>query len=1299
MRATRVRPFVLASVFLPMAGAALLLTMSAADAAPTFAATASITNAPQYLGDTAGTVFTFTVTNTGSEVTIGAVEVERPSNGWSVMSCGTAPAGWSVQAADPRCRYRSGEGGSDDILPGQSRQFSVRASTLPGTVNRVGVWNVEVSKSNQFDQPSLLTAAEGTNGGLTTTAYTWEVTDAVVANAAVAAGSACPAADKDAITSSTQTIVVCGRNHATTALTPVAAYSSLGGTFLASSGTFSSGSIPANSGPVVVASWTGATVAALPGTNLTVVATIGSAANQTSPVTTLTGYEAINQPPVVVNDAYSVAEDGTLTVAAPGVLGNDSDPEGQPITAVLDTGPAHAASFALNANGSFSYSPAANYSGSDSFTYRAHDGIQPSAPATVNITVTGVNDAPVNTAPASVSTTEDAAYAFASGALSVSDVDSGALDVAAHLTATHATVTTATAGVTVTGNGTDDVTVTGPVTAVAAAIDGLTLTPEANYFGGATFTLSTSDLGHSGSGGALTDTDSVAVTILSVNDAPSFTPGTDQTVAEDAAAQSVAWATAISKGPANESGQTLTFQVTNDNAALFQTAPAISAGGTLTYRAAADASGTALVTVVLHDDGGVANGGSDSSVAVTFSITVNAVNDAPSAVAQSYSAHTNMRLHVTGLLTGATDAHDAGSYTPSFTLSSVTPLSCAGCGISNVGADGSFDFEPPAGQTGSYTLQYTVDDTGYPAPGATSAPATITVTVSGPVIWFVDGTVAGPGTGTLADPFKTLTSAAAVATGAGSRIFVSSGSVTGSISQPANAWLVGQGVSGASFDAVFGITPPAGTVARPAINGTRPTITGGVSLGDGSVVRGVNLTPASGTAGITGNGDDGVTVGETSVTATNAAALDVRSSQGSTISLTKASASGASAGIYLEDVNNVTPGSVAVTGTGTAASGGTISGSTGSGVHLDTVNGVSLSWLSVSGSTGEGIDGSAVTGLSVTDSAVSGSGTHGISLANLRGSSSLTRVTASGSAGDNARVFTSSGSLTLGVTDSTFRDNDASTGGNGLLVEADGSANVTLTASGNSFLRNHTDGLAVFAVSSTKMTANVTGGTYVVDSGVGLDIETNAPGGLAYTVNGGTVTGCLACGSPVVVYKGTGATGTGANALAGTLTGMTVSNGDSTNAPGIWVHAEGAGATRIAVTNNTVSAVAHNGILVTAGNGSSAMDATITGNTITIPNVAGALQGIQVDSGTISGDTTAVCADVKTNTVSDPATSDVRVRNRQAGTQFRLPGYAGGATSTATVTSFLLSQNTIADAAAVVGSSPGFAGGAACASP
>ncbi|MHB9006303.1 MAG: Ig-like domain-containing protein, partial [Limisphaerales bacterium] len=82
------------------------------------------------------------------------------------------------------------------------------------------------------------------------------------------------------------------------------------------------------------------------------------------------------------------------------------------------------------------------------------------------------------------------------------------------------------------------------------------------------------------------------------------------------------WATAISAGATGEFEQTLTFVVTNDNSALFAIQPVISADGTLTFAPAANATGTATVSVVLKDDGGTGNGGQDTSAVQTFRIEV-----------------------------------------------------------------------------------------------------------------------------------------------------------------------------------------------------------------------------------------------------------------------------------------------------------------------------------------------------------------------------------------------------------------------------------------------------------------------------------------------------------------------------------------------------------------------------------------------------------------------------------------------------------------------------------------------------
>jgi hypothetical protein len=114
---------------------------------------------------------------------------------------------------------------------------------------------------------------------------------------------------------------------------------------------------------------------------------------------------------------------------------------------------------------------------------------------------------------------------------------------------------------------------------------------------------------------------------------PSFVAGTNQSALEDAAAQTLAgWATTISPGPANESAQTVTFTVSAADPSLFAVQPAVTPSGTLTYTPAADANGSTNVTVTAHDDGGTANGGSDTSAPQVFTITLTPVNDAPSFV-------------------------------------------------------------------------------------------------------------------------------------------------------------------------------------------------------------------------------------------------------------------------------------------------------------------------------------------------------------------------------------------------------------------------------------------------------------------------------------------------------------------------------------------------------------------------------------------------------------------------------------------------------------------------------------------
>jgi VCBS repeat-containing protein len=346
---------------------------------------------------------------------------------------------------------------------------------------------------------------------------------------------------------------------------------------------------------------------------------VGNAAGCTVTSTAVT--LSVNQRPVANTDSYSVNEDNTLTVAAPGVLTNDSDPDGNTITVDLPApiaGPSNG-SVTLNANGSFTYTPNANFNGTDTFTYKAKDSpsnaLSASA-ATVTINVTAVNDAP----------------SFVKGADQTVLEDAGAQSVLGWATAISAGPVNES-GQTVdfiVSNNNNGLFSTQPA---VAANGTLTYTPAANANGSAIVTIVLHDSGGTANGGIDTSaSQTFTIYVTAVNDAPSSVKGADQTVLEDAGAQSVpGWATAISAGPANESGQTVDFIVSNNNTALFSAQPAVSPTGTLTYTPAANANGSATVSVQIHDNGGTANNGVDTSATQTFTITVTAVNDAPTA--------------------------------------------------------------------------------------------------------------------------------------------------------------------------------------------------------------------------------------------------------------------------------------------------------------------------------------------------------------------------------------------------------------------------------------------------------------------------------------------------------------------------------------------------------------------------------------------------------------------------------------------------------------------------------------------
>jgi hypothetical protein len=159
------------------------------------------------------------------------------------------------------------------------------------------------------------------------------------------------------------------------------------------------------------------------------------------------------------------------------------------------------------------------------------------APNTMTVNVTSVNDAPVNTVPAAQATNEDTALVFSAGngnLVAIADLDAGASLVDVTLTVTNGTLTLAgTAGLSFQAgaNGTATMTVRGTVADLNTAMNGMSYAPTLNYNGAASLSITTDDRGATGTPGALTDSDAVAITVNPVNDAP--VPGSNAFTVND----------------------------------------------------------------------------------------------------------------------------------------------------------------------------------------------------------------------------------------------------------------------------------------------------------------------------------------------------------------------------------------------------------------------------------------------------------------------------------------------------------------------------------------------------------------------------------------------------------------------------------------------------------------------------------------------------------------------------------------------------------------------------------------------
>ena len=196
-----------------------------------------------------------------------------------------------------------------------------------------------------------------------------------------------------------------------------------------------------------------------------------------------------------------------------------------------------------------------------------------------------------------------------------------------------------------------------------------------------------------------------ASTVALANQVPQFSKGADQLVPEDSAGVTVnGWVTASNPG-AGENWQTLDYLTSTSNPTLFAAAPAVSPAGTLTFRPAANAHGAAVVEVRVRDNGGTANGGVDTSLPQSFTITVTPVNDPPVAGNDSIHAHSQMVNAIPAATLLSNDSDIDGDH---LNIAAVTSPSAAGGAVSLAGEV--VNYQPLGNQIGPDSFQYTVAD-------------------------------------------------------------------------------------------------------------------------------------------------------------------------------------------------------------------------------------------------------------------------------------------------------------------------------------------------------------------------------------------------------------------------------------------------------------------------------------------------------------------------------------------------------------------------------------------------------------
>ncbi|HEY2090521.1 MAG TPA: putative Ig domain-containing protein [Thermoanaerobaculia bacterium] len=327
-----------------------------------------------------------------------------------------------------------------------------------------------------------------------------------------------------------------------------------------------------------------------------------TAGGQSSDPATVTFHILPDNPPSGVADAYSVAHGGTLNVPPPGVLTNDHDADGDAITAVINTPPSHASNFHLNSNGSFTYTHDGSNTLTDTFTYKATDGIVPSFAVTVTITI-GPDAAPVAVAD-SYTVAEGGTLAVPAPGVYANDTDA---DTPMAAWTTH-------------------------VVAAPTHAQSFTLNADGsfNYVHDGSETTADSFTYNVSDGILTSNTVTVSITVTTVNDAPVAVADAYSTLEDQTLTVPVGSGVLANDTDAEGNALTATVLVQPTKGTL-----TLNADGSFTYIPNPNANGSDSFQYTVTDNG-TTNGNPDHKSATgTATITITPVNDVPTYTAGS----------------------------------------------------------------------------------------------------------------------------------------------------------------------------------------------------------------------------------------------------------------------------------------------------------------------------------------------------------------------------------------------------------------------------------------------------------------------------------------------------------------------------------------------------------------------------------------------------------------------------------------------------------------------------------------